>query len=77
MNCVAHRDRDAPASVNNWSDGVERFEIATGIDEAGNKKGVCTLLSIIGEDAVKVFDTLEYGDGQSEDSIQDVLNKFE
>ena len=55
----------------------ERFEIATGIDEAGDKKRVCTLLSIIGEDAVKVFDTFEYGDGESEDSIQDVLNKFE
>ena len=54
----------------------ERFEIATGIDEAGDKKRVCTLLSIIGEDAVKVFDTFEYGDGESEDSIQDVLNKF-
>ena len=38
----------------------ERFEIATGIDEAGDKKRVCTLLSIIGEDAVKVFDTFEY-----------------
>ena len=55
----------------------ERFEIATGIDEAGDKKRVCTLLSIIGEDAVKVFDTFEYGDGESGDSIQDVLNKFE
>ena len=57
----------------NW----ERFEIATGIDEAGDKKRVCTLLSIIGEDAVKVFDTFVYGDGESEDSIEDVLNKFE
>ena len=24
-----------------------------------------------------MFDTFEYGDGESEDSIQDVLNKFE
>ena len=55
----------------------ERFEIATGIDKAGDKKRVCTLLSIIGEDAVKVFDTFEYGDGETEDSIHDVLNKFE
>ena len=22
MNCVAHRDRDAPGSMNHWSDGV-------------------------------------------------------
>ena len=76
MNFVAHRDWDAPGSVNNSSDGVERFEIATGIDAAGDNKRVCILLSIIG-DAVKVFDTFEYGDGESEDSIQDVLNKFE
>ena len=55
----------------------ERFEIATAIDEAGDKKRVCTRVSIIGGDAVKVFDTFEYGDGESEDSIQDVLNKFE
>ena len=26
---------------------------------------------------VKVFDNFEYGDGESEDSIQDVLNTFE
>ena len=38
---------------------------------------MCTLLSIIGEDAVKVFYTFEYGDGESEYSIQDVLNTFE
>ena len=45
--------------------------------QLGHKKRVCTLPSIIGEDAVKVFDTFEFGDGESEDSIHDVLNKFE
>ena len=59
MNFVAHRDRDSLECVNNWSDGVERFEIATRIDAAGHKKKVCILLSIIG-DAVKVFDTFVY-----------------
>ena len=33
------------------------FEVATGIDEAAEKKRVCTLLSVIGEDAVKVLET--------------------
>ena len=39
------------------------------------EKGVHNIY-IIG-DAVKVFDTFEYGGGESEDSIQDVLNTFE
>ena len=69
-------DKSAFSLWKSWKKTWERFEIATGIDEAGDKKRVCTLLSIIGEDAVKVFDTFEYGDGESEDSIQDVLNKF-
>ena len=70
-------DKSASSLWKSWGKNWERFEIATGIDEAGDKKRVCTLLSIIGEDAVKVFDTFEYWDGESEDSIQDVLNKFE
>ena len=70
-------DKSASSLWKSWKKTWERFEIATGIDDAGAKKRVSTLLSIIGEDAVKVFDTFEYGDGESEDSIQDVLNKFE
>ena len=70
-------DKSASSLWKSWKKTWERFEIATGIDEAGDKKRVCTLLSIIGEDAVKVFDTFEYGGGESEDSIHDVLNKFE
>ena len=42
-----------------------------------DKSASSTLISIIGEDAVKVFDTFEYVDGESEDSINDVINKFE
>ena len=62
-------DKSASSLWKSWKKTWGRFEIATGIDEAGDKKRVCTLLSIIGEDAVKVFDTFEYGDGESEDSI--------
>ena len=67
-------DKSASSLWKYWKKTWERFEIATGIDEAGDKKRVCTLLYIIGEDAVKVFDTFQYGDGQSEDSIHDMLN---
>ena len=45
-----------------------------GSNDAGYKKRVCTILSIMGKDAVKVFDTFEYEDGESEDSVP---NKFE
>ena len=70
-------DKSASSPWKYWKKTWERYGIATGIYETGNKKRVCTLLSILGEDAVKVFDTFEYGDGESEDSIHDVLNKFE
>ena len=55
-------------------ENLQRFEIATGIYDAGYKKRVCTILSIMEEDAVKVFDTFVYEDGESEDSVP---NKFE
>ena len=36
-----------------------------------------TLLSVIGEDAVRAFDTFVWSEGQKEDSINDVLTKFD
>ena len=58
-----------------------RFEVATRIDEAAEQKRVCvcvcTLLSVIGEDAVKVFETFQYGEGESDERLADVLKKFE
>ena len=36
-----------------------------------------TLLSVIGEEAVKVFDTFAWSEGQSENNITDVLAKFD
>ena len=75
--CLNINDKSASSLLKSWKKTWERFDIATRIDEAGDKKRVCTLLSIIGEDAVKVFGTFEYGEGESEDSIHDVINKFE
>ena len=48
-------DRSASSLWKSWRKTWTRFEVATGIDEAAEKKRVCTLLS--GEDAVKVFET--------------------
>ena len=50
-------DKSASSLWNYWKKTWERFEIAMGIYEAGDKKRVCTRLSIIGEDAVREFDT--------------------
>ena len=36
-----------------------------------------TLLSVIGEEAVKAFDTFAWSEGQSENNITDVLAKFD
>ena len=38
---------------------------------------VSTLLSVIGEEAVKAFDTFAWSEGQSENNITDVLAKFD
>ena len=49
-----------------------RYEVATGIDEATEKRRVCTLLSVICEDAVKVYETFRYAEGESDDKLADV-----
>ena len=38
---------------------------------------MCTLLSVIGEDAVKVFETFQYGEEESDERLAGVLKKFE
>lgn len=70
-------DKSAAILWKAWRKTWNRFEIATGIDEASDKKRVCTLLSVIGDDAVKVYDAFQYADGESEDNLEDVLRKFE
>ena len=38
---------------------------------------MCILLFVIGEHAVKVFETFQYGEGESYERLADVLKKFE
>ena len=70
-------DKSASNLWKSWRKTWTRFEVATGIDEAAEKKRVWTLLSVIGEDAVKVFETFQYGEGESDERLADVLKKFE
>ena len=68
-------DKSAAVLWKAWRKTWNRFEIATGIDEASDKKIVCTLLSVIGDDAVKVYDAFQYSAGENQ--LDDVLRKFE
>ena len=53
-------DKAASSLWKSWRKTWTRFEVATGIDEAAEKKRMCTLLSVIGEDAVKMFEMFQY-----------------
>lgn len=57
--------------------GNSGYEIAAGIYKQADLVRVSTLLSVIGEDAIKAFDTFVWSEGQKEDSIKDVLTKFD
>ena len=53
------------------------LEIAAGIYKQNDLVRVSTLLSVIEEDAVKIFDTFTWRDGEKDDKITDVLAKFD
>ena len=52
------------------------YEIATGLDEKPENKRIATLLSIIGPDALQVYNAFVWHQGE-ERTISSVLNKFE
>lgn len=60
-----------------WKKAWNRFEIATGVYKQDGVVRVSTLLSIIGEDGVKNFDTSTWSENESEDNIAHVLKKFD
>ena len=60
-----------------WKKAWKRFEVATGVYRQDGVVRVSTLLSIIGEDGVKTFDTFTWDEDESEDNIEHVLKKFD
>ena len=60
-----------------WKKILKRSEIAAGIYKQSELVRVSTLLSVIGEDAVKVFDTFTSGEHEKDDSIKYVLAKYD
>lgn len=53
------------------------YEIAAGFEPKSGKIRVATLLSVIGEEAVEVFETFEWSDDADKVKIEKVLEKFE
>lgn len=48
-----------------WKKAWSRYEIATGIDKQSALVRASTLLSVIGEDATKVFETFQWGEDEN------------
>ena len=65
-------DDNLPSNWKQWKKVWQRYETATGICKPDDLVRVSTLLSVIGEEAVKAFDTFAWAEGQSETKITDV-----
>ena len=70
-------DDNLASNWKQWKKVWQRYEIAAGIYKQEDLVRVSTLLSVIGEDAIRAFDTFVWREGQKEDSINDVLTKFD
>lgn len=70
-------DENLASNWKQWKKVWQRYEIATGIYKQEDLVRVSTLLSVIGEEAVKAFDTFAWAEGQNENKITDVLVKFD
>ena len=53
------------------------YEIASGLDKQDSKKRVATLLTIIGKEAVKIFNTFKWENATDKEDITKVLKNFE
>ena len=64
----------------NWKKFKQKYanyEIATGISSKDSAARVATLLTVIGNDAIDVFNTLTWHDEGDDKKIEKVLLKFE
>ena len=62
--------------LENVEKSLSRYKIATGIAKQSVLVCVSTLLSVIGEDATKVFNTFQLNEGENEEDPQSVIAKF-
>lgn len=63
----------------NWKKFKQRFDVymtATGASEKGDKQKACIFLHVVGEEAVQVYNTFVFDDGD-EYKLKKILEKFE
>ena len=70
-------DDNLTTAWKSWKTAWKRYEIATGVHKQEGIVRVSTLLSIIGEDGVKVHDTFTWNEDENADDISQVLKKFD
>jgi len=64
-------------SWKNFKQKWKNFELATEMIEASDQKRVATLLSIIGDDAIEIYNTFEWENSGDDEKIEIVMSKFE
>ena len=60
---------------NIWVQQWDNYSIASSLNKQSNEMEKATFLTIIGPDALKVYNTFEFGDDMH--SVKDILKKFE
>ena len=70
-------DDNLATTWKSWKQAWKRYEIATGVHKQEGIVRVSTLLSIIGEDGVKAYDTFSWNEGEDPNNIELVLQKFD
>ena len=55
----------------------ENYEVALGLSQQENKKRTATLLTIIGKEAMKIFNTFKWKNNAEKENIIKVIEKFD
>ena len=55
----------------------DNYEIATGLQEKDDRVRVAVLLTVIGKESVRIYNTFEWRDEEEMHEIAEVLDKFE
>ena len=63
-------DDNLATTWKSWKQAWKRYEIATGVHKQEGIVRVSTLLSIIGEDGVKAYDTFSWNEGEDPNNIE-------
>ena len=70
-------DDNLATTWESWKKSWTQYEIATGVQKQEGIVRVSTLLSVIGEDGVKAYDTFTWGEEENQNDVDIVLRKFD